>query len=163
MTAEVKSKDVQAPPELKPRQKRFCELYVTEPNGAKAAKDAGYSKTGASVTATRLLKLPHVQVYIDALRQEAASRMQISIDSIIKNLRDAYDKAMEDGKYSDAVRAMELIGKHLGMFTERVQKSLTIAQGATSEAEMGEQISRLMNILGPDAAKLQSNLSKSVN
>lgn len=162
MNGEVKQSDVVAPSKLNARQKRFCEEYVKEPNATKAAIAAGYTKASATVTSCRLMKQPHIQEYIDALHTEIAARNEITIDSIVKNLRDVYAAAMKDGKFSDANRAMELLGKYLGMFTEHTRTSISVAQGAVTDEEMGAQIGRFTEILGIDLAALQKP-SKTVN
>ncbi|SSP03204.1 Uncharacterised protein [Acinetobacter baumannii] len=40
---------------------------------------------------------------------------------VIKNLRDIADMAMKEGEYSAANKANELLGKHMNMFTDKVQ------------------------------------------
>ena len=48
---------------------RFCHEYAANPNGAAAARVAGYSRLGAKVSAVRLLRRPAVRCYINHLRK----------------------------------------------------------------------------------------------
>jgi len=55
---------------LKPKQQRFVEEYVIDWNGTQAAIRAGYSKTSAKVTASRLLTKANIKSAINTLRIE---------------------------------------------------------------------------------------------
>lgn len=50
---------------LNGRQHRFVEEYLVDLNGAQAVVRAGYSKTGADVTAVRLLADPRIKSLVE--------------------------------------------------------------------------------------------------
>lgn len=71
---------------LKPRQRRFCEEYLVDLNGAAAARRAGYSADAAKEQASRLLTDANVQAELDRLREERSKRTQITADDVVLEL-----------------------------------------------------------------------------
>ena len=139
---------------LTPRRKRFCEFYVASLNAKQAAIEAGYSKTSARVTGVRILKDPEVQKYIVEQQAEAAERNNVTVDEVIEKLRETYVDAKKANQNGPAVRAVELLGKTVGMFKDQVV--LTELQ-ATSDDELVEKMAKgdakkaaaLRELLGP--------------
>lgn len=124
------------PHELTEQQARFCEAYAETPNGAQAAIAAGYAKGSAKITASRLLTNANVKARIAELRSEQQRRTAITADWVIERLVQNADRAMQavpvldnqgmptgEYKYEGSVanRALELIGKHYGMFTDKLK------------------------------------------
>ena len=116
-----------------PKQERFCLEYMTDLNATQAAKRAGYSPRNAHRIASGLLKNPHIKARVQALQAGRAERVGLTQDWVIGKLRDVVERAMggapvldKDGKPTGewrfegfmAIKALELIGKHLGMFLE---------------------------------------------
>jgi phage terminase small subunit len=64
--------------ELTGKQKRFCEEYIFDYNGARAAKEAGYSEDTAKEIAYENLTKPHVQAYIKELQSDLEKTSGIS-------------------------------------------------------------------------------------
>ncbi len=96
-------------------EQRFADGIIAGKGKASAAVDAGYSAKSAANIAWRLLKKPKIAQYIAARRKGAADRAELSEAYVLRRLME-----IESGeKNSTAVRALELIGKHLGMFPER--------------------------------------------
>lgn len=102
--------------ELNEKQRRFADHYVVCLNAKHAAICAGYSQKTAHVTGKKLLKTPYVREYIDARLEELRVNKGITVDFIIDKLREIVDRAMDNGAYAAAVRAVELLGKHIGMW-----------------------------------------------
>lgn len=71
---------------LTPKQQRFVEEYLVDLNGTQAAIRAGYSAKGASVQACRLLANAKVQAAIQAGREAASQRTEITLDRVLKEL-----------------------------------------------------------------------------
>jgi phage terminase small subunit len=68
--------------ELTGKQKRFCEEYIFDFNGTRAAKAAGYSENTAAEIASENLTKPQIQAYIKDLqsnleRTSGISRMRV--------------------------------------------------------------------------------------
>lgn len=68
---------------LTERQKRFCQEYVKDLNGAQAAIRAGYSKRTAKEQAVRLLTNINLQKYIYHLMKKREKRVEITQDRVL--------------------------------------------------------------------------------
>ncbi len=109
--------------ELTPRQRSFAEAYAACGNASEAARKAGYSIRTAPSQGARLLKNAHVSARITQLQAEAAARAEIEIDDVIDMLLASYKDAKDAGQHGPAVRAVELLGKTLRMFTDKISYS----------------------------------------
>lgn len=108
---------------LTEKQKRFCEEYLIDLNATQSYLRAGYkakSNEIARVESHKLLTKPNIQQYIEELREEQSKRTEITADKVLEELGSvAFNRDIECiGR--DKVKALELIGQHLGMFTEKV-------------------------------------------
>ena len=117
---------------LSQKQKRFGREYMVDFNVADAYVRAGYSKNGAQSGGSRLLRDPRMKAFIAELGIEAAERADLTVDSVLKNLREDRKAARAAGQYGPAVRADELLGKTFGMFTD-VNKNVTPQQVSAEE------------------------------
>ncbi len=111
--------------ELSEKQKQFGREYVIDRNTAAAYVRAGYAKKCAQSAGSRLLRDPRMKAFVAELGVEAAERADLTIDSVLKNLREDRKAAREAGQYGPAVRADELLGKYLAMFTD-VSKNVVV-------------------------------------
>lgn len=116
---------------LTARQQRFVEEYLVDLNASAAARRAGY--TGDSDTVgPRLLGHVGVSQQIQAARAELSARTQRTVDDVLADIGrvrkdsmqpvidpDTGATAMLDHKA--ALKALELEGKHLGAFDERMR------------------------------------------
>lgn len=64
--------------ELTGKQKRFCEEYIFDFNGARAARAAGYSEDTAAAIASENLTKPNIKAYIQELQDDLAKTSGIS-------------------------------------------------------------------------------------
>ena len=111
------------------KQKAFCREYLVDNNATKALVRAGYSEKGASVSASKLLANPKIKQYLEKLRGELMTgREKIINDNLAfwVKMRDTEEKENEDGSTkrvydADRLKASELLGKSLGMFTEKIE------------------------------------------
>jgi len=102
---------------LTPKQEQFCQEYLIDLNGTRAAVRAGYSARSATYTAADLFALPHVKERIDELMQTRAKRTEISQDFVINKL---YDIVNEDIKnyVSFKPRKVKVTDRKTGKETE---------------------------------------------
>lgn len=103
---------------LNARQRRFAEEYAVDHNATQAAIRAGYSEKTAGQQAHRLLKDVQIQELIEATDREASEAAGLNRQWVIEHLMQIADTGKTD---SARVRALELLGKHQGMFAERLQ------------------------------------------
>lgn len=107
---------------LNPRQEQFCQLYSQHKlNNAECARRSGYSQKHAKIVANRLLKNPNIKRRIREIELEAGERNRVTLDEVISNLRTTHEAAFSSGSYAAAVRATELLGRYIGMFTDKVK------------------------------------------
>jgi len=126
------------------RHELFSREYVIDYNGTQAAIRAGYSKKTAHVQASELLKNPKVLARIKELQKEQTERLAITADWVVHQLVDVvkkskepepvmkwdpdHKKLVESGEYTfdskGATKALELLGKHLGMYTDKVEEKV---------------------------------------
>ena len=121
------------------KQNIFVQEYLTCLNATEAAKKSGYSENTAYSIGQRLLKNAEISQAINTALQERKQRTAITADYVLANLREIVERTMQkqpvivkgvqavdesgnnlwtfDAK--NAIKALELIGKHLGLFTDK--------------------------------------------
>ena len=135
---------------LTPKQEKFCQLYIELGNASEAYRQAYNAKnmtTGAiNTNAKKLLKDTPIALRIEELQQAHQQRHNLTVDNIIADLHEYRDICMgrkpltittvvknaQEGtaqsvntecfvfEPTGANKALELLGKHLGMFKDRV-------------------------------------------
>lgn len=105
---------------LTPKQDRFCREYVIDLNATQAAIRAGYAERAANRAAHHLLSKIDIQKRVNELKIKVAKKAELTAEDVIKGIREIAELRV-DGKLvklSDKLRAYELLGKHLTLFTE---------------------------------------------
>jgi phage terminase small subunit len=141
---------------LSEKQQRFCEEYLLDLNATQAAIRAGYSEASSRQIGSENLSKPDIQEYLTQLQRERSQRVALDADWVLRRLRENVERAMQatpvldrNGndtgvyRYEGAVanRALELIGRHLGMFNElsedeRIPRAQIAIQSAVAVAEI---------------------------
>ena len=103
------------------KQQRFVLEYLKDRNATQAAIRTGYSERTAGSYGHDLLKNPEVSAVILKKTEELAEKQEISIEWVLKKLKATADTCEVPAVQ---VRAIELIGKHLGMFREKMDLTL---------------------------------------
>lgn len=108
---------------LTPKQERFVQEYLVDLNAAKAAARAGYKNPEIG---RQLIAKNNVSAAIQKAKDARSERMEITQDYVLEKLKEIADKAASDRqdsdlKYSSKIKALELLGKHIGAF-ERQDK-----------------------------------------
>lgn len=106
--------------DLTAKQKRFCEEYLIDLNGTRAYMAAYICKKEdtARVNASRMLTNANIQKYISELMEKQSERTNITADKVLSELEKvAFTDAEITGK--EKIKALELLGKHLGMFDNK--------------------------------------------
>ena len=124
--------------ELKPKQKRFVEEFLVDRNATQAAIRAGYSPKTARFIAAENLTKPHIAAEIEARERILSQKTAISAEYVLTCLQSVAERCMQAEEVKDregngtgeyrfdsggANKALELIGKHLGMFKDKVEHS----------------------------------------
>ncbi|MDP0328606.1 terminase small subunit [Glaesserella parasuis] len=129
---------------LTDKQQRFVEEYLIDLNATQAAIRAGYSEDTAKEMGYENLTKPHIQKAIQEAQNKRAERVNVTQDDVLRGLLEVI--AMSTGKQKitetelskvdgsivpmdvekvcfephAANKALELLGKHLGMFKDKV-------------------------------------------
>lgn len=124
---------------LRGRKEEFCQQYTLCYEGKKAAILAGYAEKSAAKQASMLLKETAVVERIREIQKELAERTMLTRERIVMELLDVLaickaakpvevwsyteHRMVETGEYQidskGAAKALELLGRHLGMFDKR--------------------------------------------
>lgn len=111
---------------LNPKQQRFVAEYLTDLNATQAAIRAGYSPRTAKQIGHENLTKPDIASAIAEGQAKLSGALEITAETVLRNLEAARAKAMAEAQCGAAIRACELQGKHIGMFVERTQSDVTI-------------------------------------
>lgn len=109
------------------KQKIFADEYLIDLNATRAYK-AAYPKVKndntAAVSGSNLLRNTKVAEYIEERMAERTKRTEVTQDDVVKELatigfaKTALVNEFEV-KTNDKLKALELLGRHLGMFTDK--------------------------------------------
>lgn len=103
------------------RQEVFCQEFLKDFVASAAAKRAGYSDQTAKKVGYQLLLKPHIAARIDELQGERIKRTKIDSDEILRRLVRISERTEQEGDYNAAIRSLELLGKNLKMWTDKVE------------------------------------------
>lgn len=127
--------------ELNDKQERFCQEYIIDLKIGEAAIRAGYSEKTAYSIGSRLLKNVKIASRIEELQKKVTDKLELTQEWVLEHLKEVVAKSMQEkevekwdyeekqligtGEYvfdsRGANQALQLIGKHLGMFTEKLE------------------------------------------
>jgi phage terminase small subunit len=115
-------------PKLTRKEELFVAEFLIDGVAAHAADRAGYGTTKGSSKELgyRLMQKPLVRAAIDTARAARVARTQVDADRTILELAlIAYTDSDIPNPHptSDRVRALALLGKHQGLFTDRLEVS----------------------------------------
>lgn len=106
---------------LTPKQEMFCKEYLVDLNATQAAIRSGYSKhTAKDIGCQNLAKL-YIQERIQELMTERSNKVLITAEDVLTDIIDTRGTAAQEGKLSERLKANELLGKHLAMWTDKTQ------------------------------------------
>lgn len=129
------------------RHRRFVDEYLIDLNGTRAVTAAGFTTKYPQARASKLLQVQAIKDAIAAAMAERSKRTRVDQDYVLRNLTEVVERTMQrapvmvrQGKEMvqatdeegnnvwqfdarGAVASLNLLGKHLGMFTERIEHS----------------------------------------
>lgn len=133
---------------LTPRQAAFVREYLVDLNATQAAIRAGYSEKTARSQGARLLADANIRQAVTEAQEKRSERTEITADYVLSNLKEVVERCMQrapvmvrgpGGKWVQATdeegrhvwrfdarganSALDLLGKHLKLWTDKVEHS----------------------------------------
>ena len=155
---------------LTAKQQRFIDEYLVDFNATQAALRAGYSKKTAAFIGAQNLRKLQIQAEIARRQRDLQKRTEVSQDRVVKELAriafaDAsvvcvtdFDKLTDDQraaiqgvrptnfgweiKLCDKIKALELLGRHIGMFADKLEVKGSIDIASVLAAARGRASNR---------------------
>jgi phage terminase small subunit len=164
---------------LTKKQQAFVREYLVDLNATQAAIRAGYSEKTAYSIGHEILNKPEIALAIQSAVEERAERTEVSQDFVIENLTEVVERCMQrapvlirrgrelvqlvDDEDRDvwrfdaqgAVSALNLLGKHMGMFVNRHE--LTGKDGGPMDVAVTRRVVPASNRIGAYTATNGSN------
>ena len=137
---------------LTAKQRAFVSWYCSAEvnmNGTEAARRAGYKGSNPTLRAVahENLTKPHIQKEIQSRTRVALSNTNVTVEKVLRDLELTYVEAMNAGCYSPAVRCLELQGKYLKMFSDKIEHVRTLEETSLEElVELMYEIAQSGNI-----------------
>lgn len=125
---------------LTAKQLAFCNEYLIDLNATQAAIRAGYSEKTAQEQSSRLLSNVIISDFIQSKMDKRAEKTEINADYVLKTIQSTIARCSQaepvlingepSGEYkfdaANTLKGCELLGKHLKLFTDKIDVSGTI-------------------------------------
>ena len=147
------------------KQRRFAEEYLIDPNATRAymtAYPAIKCLHTAESNGSRLLRNAEVLAYIQNRQQDRKDRTEITQDMVLREIA-SIACTSDPGAVSvkDKLRAIELLGKHLGMFQtkkdaldiEEQEAQIAKLRSETKQQESSEERAVIVRFVDVDGAE----------
>lgn len=112
---------------LTAKQQTFVNEYLVDLNATQAAIRAGYSEKTAGQQGEQLLKKLEIAQAVQKAMDARAERTGITADYVLEGIRDTTERCREEGDAfnpTGAFKGFELLGKHLKLFTDKVEHTV---------------------------------------
>ena len=124
---------------LSAKQILFCQEYLIDMNATQACIRAGYSKGSANGQGARMLSNASVKAYVKELIDKRADKLDITADKILGEItKVAYIDINEESevKPSDKLKALDMLGKHVGLYERDNEQSKTKVEVKSGVGEL---------------------------
>lgn len=114
--------------ELKNKNKKwylFVLEYIKDFNGARAAKEAGYTAKFAARRAFELLEKPEINAALQQAMEERSERTKIDADWVLTEAVDLYKECRQEGDRKSASTVLKTIGTHVDVQAFKEKHELT--------------------------------------
>lgn len=120
---------------ISPKMALFVDHYMVDFNAKDAVIKAGYKTKYPENMSFELMRHPLVQREIQLRLNEKRERTQLDADYVIMKLIDIVESTEKENPNS-ALRGLELLGKHLGLYRDR--QEISGPDGGAIEMEQRE-------------------------
>lgn len=111
---------------LTAKQQAFVREYLIDLNATQAAIRAGYSAKTAGAIGEENLRKPEITAAVQEAMDARAQRTEITADYVLETIRGTIERCNAKGEQYDprsVLKGAELLGKHLKLFTDKVEHS----------------------------------------
>lgn len=146
---------------LTAKQDMFVKEYLIDLNATQAAIRAGYSEKTAEVIGYENLRKPQIADAIEKAMQDRAEKVSITAENVLQSILDIRDCATRKIAITDklgnslgadamvdfnaGLKANELLGKHLKLFTDKVEHTGTVTVETLTKEERQARINELLS------------------
>lgn len=110
---------------LTPKQQRFVEEYLIDLNATQSAIRAGYSEKTAQEIGSENLSKPMVAKAIAEAQEKLSNKAQVTVEMVVQGLLNEAKDLSDGSTQSARVAAWAHLGKHLGMFKDKVEHDIS--------------------------------------
>jgi phage terminase small subunit len=129
------------------KQQLFVQEYLIDLNATQAAIRAGYSEETARQIGSENLSKPDIQEAIAQAMDSRSKRTRISQDYVLQGICGIVERTQEK-QPSVALRGYELLGKHLKLFTEKLEVDEQTSLRGLSDDELQQRLAGHLKQLG---------------
>lgn len=116
----------------------FVKEYLIDLNARQAAIRAGYSEKTATEMGYENLSKPHIAKAIQEAMDDRSDRTELTADYILDGIKEVIERCLQHEEVTDhkgigtgeyvfkengALKGYELLGKHLKLFTDKIDHS----------------------------------------
>jgi phage terminase small subunit len=114
--------------ELTPKQSMFVKEYLVDLNATQAAIRAGYSAKTAGSVGNENLQKPEIATAIQAAMDKRSQKTEITAEYVLTGIKNVTERCADEGDNHNpqaALKGYELLGKHLKLFTDKIEVDVT--------------------------------------
>lgn len=137
---------------LTAKMQNFVDEYFVDFNGSAAVKRAGYKSTNPNKLAGKLLNHPLVMEAVAEKKKERQEKTELSAEYVIQKLI-AIAERNEEGNPTAALRSLELLGKHLGLYKDRQEISGPDGEAIQMEQKVRQNVDEFTSRIASLAAR----------
>lgn len=134
---------------LTPKQEKFVAEYLVDLNATQAAIRAGYSEKTASAIGHENLNKPEIASAIAAKQAKLSEKTEITTEFVLAGIVSLIKRCEQNEDESVALKGYELLGKHIGLFKDRVEHTGKdggpIETADVSPRDMAQRAAYLLN------------------
>ena len=132
---------------LTDKQKMFVKEYLIDLNATQAAIRAGYSESTAKEIGCENLTKPNIAEAIQEAMSERSEKVEIKAEDVLTGIKDltklVSDPVNEEFNATAGFKGYELLGKHLKLFTEKIEHTGKISFDKMSDEELDNIVDSL--------------------
>ena len=152
---------------LTAKQLKFVQEYLVDLNATQAAIRAGYSKKTAEIIGYENLRKPGLSAILKEEMDKRAKKTEITAEYVLNTIRETIERCaqkepvmewdaeakcmVETGEWqfkeNGVLKGCELLGKHLGLYLDRVDHSGKIGVQSLLSIEEKEKIAQDKNAI----------------